>query len=106
MTENHQDSPGQVPEIDRLIHEPARYQIMALLHVVESADFIFIKNQTQLTAGNLSSHIARLETAGHVEVNKEFVNRKPRTMMRLTEKGRRAFQTYRQQMKQMLGDNS
>jgi DNA-binding MarR family transcriptional regulator len=104
MIDEERNFGHQIPEIDRLIHEPARYHIMALLYVVESADFIFIKNQIQLTAGNLSSHLGKLETAGYLEVTKEFVNRKPRTMLNLTETGREAFRKYSQQMKQMFKD--
>ncbi len=93
----------QLGGIDRLIHEPARYNIMALLFVVEAADFLFVERQTELTPGNLSSHIRKLEDAGYVAVVKDFVNRKPRTMLTLTAEGRAAFEKYRQQMKQVFG---
>ncbi len=88
--------------IDRLIHEPARYTIMAHLYVLESADFLFLVRQTGLTWGNLSTHISKLEAAGYVEVKKEFLGRKPHTMASLTSKGRQAFETYRKYMKQFL----
>jgi len=91
-------------EIDRLIHEPARLMIMTHLYVVESADFLFLQRQTGLTWGNLSSHISKLETSGYVKVEKEFVGKKPHTMLHLTEKGRAAFQKYRQDMKQVFDD--
>ena len=94
----------QVVDIDRIIHEPARFLIMAYLYVVDSADFLFLMNQTSLTRGNLSSHLSKLETAGYVEVQKEFVNKMPRTILSLTEAGRTAFNDYRQQMKQVLND--
>ena len=90
--------------IDKLIHEPARFNIMAHLYVVESADFLFLMRQTGLTKGNLSSHMSKLETAGYVEVEKEFVNRKPHTMLSLSDAGRKAFQDYREGMKRMLDD--
>jgi DNA-binding MarR family transcriptional regulator len=90
--------------VDRLIHEPARLMILALLYVVESADFTFLMHQSGLTWGNLSSHMSKLEEAGYIEVEKEFVGRKPRTMLRLTEEGRAAFREYRQSMKQILDD--
>jgi len=89
-------------EIDRIIHEPARLLILAYLSVVESADFLFLMNQTHLTRGNLSAHLSKLETAGYVEIKKEFVEKIPRTLLRLTEKGRKAFQEYRRSMKQVL----
>jgi DNA-binding transcriptional ArsR family regulator len=90
--------------IDRLIHEPARLMILALLYVVESGDFTFLMRQTGLTWGNLSSHMSRLEAAGYIEVEKEFKGKKPNTMLRLTDEGRVAFRAYRQSMKQVLDD--
>ncbi len=89
-------------EIDRIIHEPARLLILAYLSVVESADFLFLMNQTSLTRGNLSSHLSRLETAGYVEIKKEFVDKIPRTLLALTELGRNAFHQYRRNMKKVL----
>jgi len=94
----------QVVDIDRVIHEPARFLIMAYLYVVEYADFLFLINQTELTRGNLSSHLSKLEAAGYVNIQKEFVKKMPRTILSLTEDGRRAFNEYRQQMKQVLND--
>ncbi len=89
-------------EIDRVIHEPARLLLVATLSVVESADFLFLMNQTKLTRGNLSSHLSKLEAAGYVEINKEFVEKIPRTLLRLTEEGKNAFIKYRQQMQRVL----
>jgi len=91
-------------EIDRLIHEPARFQVMALLYVIESADFTFIMNQLSLTWGNLSAHITKLEEGGYVIVEKGFKGKRPQTMLSLTKNGRKAFQTYRQMMRQMLDE--
>ena len=91
-------------DIDRIIHEPARLMILALLYVVESGDFTFLMRQTGLTWGNLSSHMSKLEAAGYIEVEKEFVDKKPRTMLRLTDEGRAAFQEYVQSMKQVFDD--
>jgi DNA-binding MarR family transcriptional regulator len=90
--------------IDRLIHEPARFTIMAYLYVVESADFLFVMRQTGLTFGNLSSHLSKLEAAGYVGIAKSFKGKKPHTMLRLTKQGRQAFRSYRQQMRQTLDD--
>ena len=90
--------------IDRLIHEPARYLIMAYLYIVESADFLFLQRQTGLTWGNLSSHLSKLEAAGYVTIKKEFLDKKPHTMLQLTEAGRKAFQQYRQEMKRALDE--
>jgi DNA-binding transcriptional ArsR family regulator len=89
-------------EIDRLIHEPARFSIMAHLYVVESADFLFLERQTGLTKGNLSSHLSKLEIAGYVTINKEFVEKIPRTLISLSRKGSEAFKKYLSEMKWML----
>jgi len=89
-------------QIDRIVHEPARLLILAYLSVVESADFLFLMNQTNLTRGNLSSHLSKLESVGYVEIKKEFVDKIPRTLLSLTEKGRDAFHDYRRNMKQVL----
>jgi DNA-binding transcriptional ArsR family regulator len=93
-----------IADIDRLIHEPARLMILALLYVVESADFLFLMRQTGLTWGNLSSHLSKLEEGGYVEIEKEFVGKKPHTMLHLTDEGRSAFREYRQSMRQVLDE--
>ena len=87
-----------IADIDRIVHEPARLMILTILYVVESADFVYLMRQTGLTKGNLSSHLSKLETAGYIDVKKEFVDKIPRTLLRLTEDGRDAFQAYRQDM--------
>jgi DNA-binding MarR family transcriptional regulator len=89
-------------EIDRLVHEPARLAVMALLYVVASADFIFLLNQTGLTWGNLSAHMSKLEEAGYLEVEKTFKGKRPNTMLRLTPKGRAAFRDYAGKMRQLF----
>lgn len=88
--------------IDKLIHEPARLQLVASLYVVDAADFVFLLSQTGLTGGNVSSHMSKLEDAGYVDVEKSFVGKRPQTVFRLTEKGREAFRAYRQSMKGLL----
>ncbi|MCJ7584719.1 MAG: transcriptional regulator [Anaerolineales bacterium] len=93
---------SSLAEVDRLIHEPARLAVIALLYVVESADFIFLINQTGLTWGNLSAHMSKLEEAGYIEVVKSFKGKQPNTMLRLTQAGRAAFQAYRQKMKRVM----
>jgi DNA-binding MarR family transcriptional regulator len=91
-------------EIDRVVHEPARLMIMAVLYVIESADFTFLMNLTGITWGNLSAHLSKLEESGYLEAEKSFKGKRPNTMLRLTPDGRTAFQTYRQKMKQLLDD--
>ncbi|MBN1861476.1 MAG: transcriptional regulator [Candidatus Thermoplasmatota archaeon] len=77
---------------------------MAHLYVVESADFLFIMRQTGLTFGNLSAHMSKLEAAGYVTILKEFIGKKPHTMLVLTKKGRNAFEEYRKNMKEFFND--
>jgi DNA-binding MarR family transcriptional regulator len=89
-------------DIDRVVHEPARLMIMAILYVVESADFVFLLRQSNLTKGNLSSHLSKLEAAGYVEVDKTFVKKIPRTLLRLTKDGRKAFHEYNQRMRKIF----
>ena len=88
--------------IDRLIHEPARLVLMANLAVVDEADFVFLSRQTGFTAGNISSHMTRLEDAGYVELEKGFVGKRPRTVYRLTAAGREAFERYRENVADLL----
>lgn len=93
-----------IPRIDpdRLVHEPNRLAILVVLNAVEEADFLFLMDQTGLTKGNLSSHTARLEAAGYVEIDKTFVGKIPRTVYRLTESGAAALQQYRNHMADVL----
>ena len=93
-----------VADIDRLIHEPARLLILTYLYVIESADFTFLMAQTGLTWGNLSSHMTKLEDAGYIEVEKEFRDKKPNTMLKLTEEGRAAFRDYKDRMKLLFDE--
>lgn len=93
---------GRLPEVDRLIHEPARYNVMALLYVVEKAEFLFVQNQIGLTPGNLSAHVSKLEAAGYVAVEKKFVGKMPRTFLSLTSPGRKAFEDYRRKMRELF----
>lgn len=85
-------------EIDRLIHEPARLIIVAMLYAVESADFTYLLHETGLTKGNLSAHLAKLEAAGYVRIEKGFRGKVPQTVCSLSEAGRTAFRGYRAQL--------
>jgi DNA-binding MarR family transcriptional regulator len=91
-------------DIDKTVHEPARLLILSILYVIESADFVFLHNQSGLTRGNFSTHISRLEKENYIEVRKEFVNKKPLTTYRISEKGRNALETYRELMKKILAE--
>ena len=92
----------ELPDLDRLIHEPARLMIVATLFSVKEADFLFLQRTTDLTKGNLSSHLSRLEDAGYVGVEKTYRGKVPLTLCRLTTDGRAAFRAYQQAMKQLL----
>jgi DNA-binding MarR family transcriptional regulator len=92
----------ELMDVDRLVHEPARLVILTILNLVESADFLFVLNQSGLTRGNLSSHMSKLEQAGYIEVKKEFVDKIPRTLLRITESGRAAYGTYCSSMQRLL----
>lgn len=89
-------------DIDKVIHEPARLLIMTQLFVVQEADFIYLMRKTGLTWGNLSSHMTKLETTGYIDVEKTFVDKKPHTILKLTQHGRNAFLKYRKTLKQVL----
>lgn len=88
--------------VDRLIHEPARTIIVAILYTVESADFLYLQRETSLTKGNLSAHLSKLAEAGYLQIEKTYRGKIPLTLCRLTETGRQAFEEYRRQMKQFV----
>jgi DNA-binding transcriptional ArsR family regulator len=91
-----------VSDLDRIIHEPARLLIVALLHGVKQADFLWLMRESGLTKGNLSSHLARLEDAGYVEIEKTFRGKIPLTLVRLAKVGRAAFEGYKKKMNGLL----
>ena len=89
-------------DLDRVVHEPARLAIMAVLYSAERADFLYLLHATGLTKGNLSSHLMRLEEAGYVQISKSFRGKVPQTTCALTPAGRAAFQTYRLRLRQAV----
>ncbi|HWT65318.1 MAG TPA: transcriptional regulator [Terracidiphilus sp.] len=92
----------QLAQIDRVIHEPARLMIVALLSAVVEADFQYLHQTTGLTKGNLSVHLSRLETAGYVEIEKSFRGKYPLTICRITKEGKQIFDAYRRVIKSAL----
>jgi DNA-binding MarR family transcriptional regulator len=88
--------------LDRVIHEPARLMIVALLSAIEQADFVYLQHETALNKGTLSSHLARLEEAGYVEITKTFRGKIPQTVLKLTPVGRKAFDHYRKALQGAL----
>ena len=89
-------------DVNRLIHEPARLIIVTILYTVESADFLYLLHETGLTKGNLGSHLARLEEAGYVQIEKTYRGKVPQTICRLTDEGRAAFREYRERVKRAI----
>jgi DNA-binding MarR family transcriptional regulator len=81
----------RLAELDRVVHEPARLAILTALAACRSADFLFLQRLTGLTKGNLSSHLSKLENAGLIGIEKEFVDRMPNTRVMLTKSGRAAI---------------
>ncbi len=85
--------------IDRLIHEPARLVICAVLYAVKRADFLYLHKQTGLTRGNLSFHLSKLEDSGYIAIEKTYNGKIPLTICSMTATGRRAFAAYRDNLK-------
>jgi DNA-binding MarR family transcriptional regulator len=83
-----------VAGLDDVIHGRVRLGIMAYLAYTEAADFNTLKARLQVTQGNLSVHLRKLEDAGYIEIEKSFLNRKPLTRARITDIGRIAFAGY------------
>jgi DNA-binding transcriptional ArsR family regulator len=91
-----------IADLDRVIHEPGRLMIVALLFAVEQTDFLYLLHETGMNKGTLSSHIARLEEAGYVAVTKTYRGKVPQTLLCLSGAGRKAFLQYRRKLKEAL----
>jgi DNA-binding MarR family transcriptional regulator len=87
-------SQEHILDLDPLIHAPIRLAILSVLITVENANFTYLKKTVNTTDGNLSTHLAKLENAGYVEISKSFLGKKPQTVCAITEKGRDAFVKY------------
>ena len=81
-------------ELDPLLHSQLRLAIISLLVGLDVADFVYLKERTEATAGNLSVQIDKLSQAGYIEVEKGFEGKRPRTVCRITAQGRKAFVQY------------
>lgn len=88
--------------LDPLLHSQLRLAVISLLVSVESADFVYIKEQTGATAGNLSVQIDKLSTAGYIKVTKQFEGKRPKTTCKMTPKGVDAFEQYVKNIQQYL----
>ena len=89
----------ELNSLDRVVHEPGRLMVLAILSVTKECDFLYLLHETRLSKGNLSSHLARLEGAGYVEIEKTYRGKVPQTLLRLTPTGRVAFGKYRKALK-------
>jgi len=89
-------------ELDPLLHSQLRLAIMSLLISLESAEFIFIKEKTNSTAGNLSVQLDKLSEAGYIGIEKSFKGKKPVTTCKITKKGIKAFEEYVNALKQYI----
>ena len=81
-------------ELDPLLHSQLRLAIMSLLLGLDSADFTFLKEKTNSTAGNISVQLDKLSDAGYISIEKSFNGKKPLTTCRITKKGIKAFEDY------------
>jgi DNA-binding MarR family transcriptional regulator len=89
-------------DLDPLLHSQLRLAIMSLLMTLESAEFTFLKEKTNSTAGNLSVQIDKLSEAGYIAVEKTFKGKKPLTTCKVTPKGIKAFEEYVTSLKQYI----
>jgi len=92
--------------VDRLVHEPSRSVILAILVAVNSADFLYLQRETGLTKGNLTIHLSKLEKGGYISIEKTYRGKVPWTLCRITDKGREAFETYRKQLEKFIEDTN
>lgn len=86
-------------ELDVLLHSQLRLAVMSILVSVESADFVYIKQQTEATAGNLSVQLEKLQLAGYISIEKGYKGKKPCTTCRITPQGVEAFSNYVEALK-------
>lgn len=89
-------------ELNPLLHSQLRLAVMSILMNVEEADFVYLKQATDSTAGNLSVQLDKLSSAGYISVDKGFVGKKPRTVCKITPQGKAAFEEYVETLKQYI----
>ena len=89
-------------DLDPLLHSQLRLAVVSILMSVEEADFVYLKEKTQSTAGNLSIRIEKLSEAGYIEANRTLEGRRTRTVCSMTDKGRQAFADYIDALKDYL----
>ena len=89
-------------ELNPLLHSQLRLAVMSILMNVVEADFGYLRQATESTAGNLSVQLDKLSSAGYIAVDKEFIGKKPHTVCRVTEKGKQAFEEYVDAIRQYI----
>lgn len=89
-------------ELNPLLHSQLRLAVMSILMNVEEADFVYLREKTESTAGNLSVQLDKLSSAGYITVSKGFVGKKTRTACQITDQGRKAFEEYVEALKQYI----
>ena len=89
-------------ELDPLLHSQLRLAVMSILMNVVDADFVYLKEKTESTAGNLSVQLDKLSSAGYIEIEKGMSGKRPRTMCSITPRGRKAFEEYVETIKSYL----
>ena len=89
-------------ELDPILHSQLRLAVMSILMSVDEADFVYLKEKTESTAGNLSVQLDKLSAAGYITVTKGFVGKKTRTSCQVTPLGRKAFELYVNALKDYL----
>ena len=98
------ETSNPLADINQIIHAPARLRILALLYVVTNLDYVFLKNQSDLSWGNLATHLKKLEEARYISIEKGYHGKKPQSKIQLTSEGRKAFQEYKKSLQQVLDD--
>src|SRR5688500_16814362 len=93
-------------ELDPVLHAPLRLAVVSLLLSVKEAEFTFIKEKTNSTAGNLSVQINKLKEAGYIEVIKQFKDNYPQTICKITSEGEKAFEIYVKNLQSYLGNGT
>lgn len=90
-------------ELDPILHSQLRLAVVSLLISVKEAEFTFIREKTNATAGNLSVQIQKLKEAGYIEVIKQFKDNYPQTICKITPEGITAFEIYVKNLQSYLG---
>lgn len=91
-------------ELDPILHSQLRLAVVSLLINVKEAEFTFLKEETNATAGNLSVQLQKLKDAGYISITKQFKENYPQTICRITSEGKKAFETYVKNLQSYLGN--